>query len=68
MNKSDLGDERQNEAWKAYFQGKGFYVVKVDSRSGSGMKAIQAAIQEACKEKTRGTEEEESKTARSVLW
>ena len=29
-----------------------FYVVKVDSRSGSGMKAIQAAIQEACKEKT----------------
>ena len=52
LNKSDLGDERQNEAWKAYFQGKGFYVVKVDSRSGSGMKAIQAAIQEACKEKT----------------
>ena len=30
LNKSDLGDERQNEAWKAYFQGKGFYVVKVD--------------------------------------
>ena len=28
LNKSDLGDERQNEAWKAYFQGKGFYVVK----------------------------------------
>jgi len=27
-------------------------VVKVDSRSGSGMKAIQAAIQEACREKT----------------
>ena len=52
LNKSDLGDERQNEAWKAYFQGKGFYVVKVDSRSGSGMKAIQAPIQEACKEKT----------------
>ena len=52
LNNSDLGDERQNEAWKAYFQGKGFYVVKVDSRSGSGMKAIQAAIQEACKEKT----------------
>ena len=26
LNKSDLGDERQNEAWKAYFQGNGFYV------------------------------------------
>lgn len=52
LNKSDLGDEHQNEAWKSYFQQKGFYVVKVDSRNGSGMKAIQAAIQEACKEKT----------------
>ena len=52
LNKSDLSDERQNDAWKNYFQEKGFYVVKVDSRSGSGVKAIQAAIQEACKEKT----------------
>ena len=39
LNKSDLADERQNEAWKTYFQAKGFYVVKVDSRNGSGMKA-----------------------------
>ena len=52
LNKADLADERQNEAWKAYFQGKGFYVVKVDSRNGAGMKAIQNVIQEACKEKT----------------
>lgn len=51
LNKADLADERQNEAWKAYFQEKGFYVVKVDSRSGGGMKAIQGVIQEACKEK-----------------
>ena len=52
LNKSDLADERQNEAWKTYFQAKGFYVVKVDSRNGSGMKAINNVIQEACKEKT----------------
>ncbi len=51
LNKADLADERQNEAWKAFFQEKGFFVVKVDSRSGSGMKAIQNVIQEACKEK-----------------
>ena len=51
LNKADLADERQNEAWKAYFQEKGFFVVKVDSRSGAGMKAIQNIIQEACKEK-----------------
>ena len=52
LNKADLADERQNEAWKNFFQAKGFFVVKVDSRSGAGMKAIQAAISEACKEKT----------------
>lgn len=52
LNKADLADERQNEAWKSYFQKKGFYVVKVDSRNGSGMKMIQNVIQEACKEKT----------------
>jgi ribosome biogenesis GTPase A len=52
LNKADLADERQNEAWKEYFQQKGFYVVKVDSRNGAGMKAIQNVIQEACKEKT----------------
>ena len=51
LNKSDLADERQNEAWKTYFQAKGFYVVKIDSRNGSGMKAINNVIQEACKEK-----------------
>lgn len=51
LNKADLADERQNEAWKAFFQEKGFFVVKVDSRSGAGMKAIQNVIQEACKEK-----------------
>lgn len=52
LNKADLADERKNEAWKNSFQAKGFFVVKVDSRSGAGMKAIQAAISEACKEKT----------------
>ena len=51
LNKADLADERQNEAWKEYFQGKGFHVVKVDSRNGAGMKNIQNVIQEACKEK-----------------
>ena len=52
LNKADLADEAQNEAWKAYFQEKGFYVVKVDSRNGAGMKLVQNVIQEACKEKT----------------
>lgn len=52
LNKADLADEAQNVAWKTYFQEKGFYVVKVDSRNGAGMKLVQNVIQEACKEKT----------------
>ena len=52
LNKSDLADEEQNADWKKYFEEKGFFVVNVDSRKGSGMKAIQNVIREACKEKT----------------
>lgn len=51
LNKADLADERQNEAWEAYFREQGFFTVKMNARSGSGMKAIQNVIQEACKEK-----------------
>mgnify|MGYP002800113699 FL=1 len=52
LNKADLADERQNEAWTEYFTKKGFHVVQVDSRKGGGMKRVQAMIQEACREKT----------------
>lgn len=52
LNKSDLAKEQLNEAWLQYFKEKGFYAVKVNSKKGSGIKAIQNAIQEACKEKT----------------
>ncbi len=52
LNKADLADEAQNNAWKAYFEEKGFYVVKADSRSGGGMKEVHGLIREACKEKT----------------
>ena len=51
LNKSDLADERGNDAWMEYFKGKGYSVAKVNSRSGAGMKAINSAVQEACKEK-----------------
>lgn len=51
LNKSDLADEHINNMWSAYFKDKGFFVVKLDARNGSGMKAINNVIQEACKEK-----------------
>lgn len=51
LNKSDLADEKKNDAWAAWFQGKGCFTAKVNARSGAGMKKIQDTIQEACKEK-----------------
>lgn len=51
LNKSDLASEKQNEAWTAWFKKKGFFVVKVNARSGSGLKQINGVVQEACKEK-----------------
>lgn len=51
LNKADLADERCNQKWMDYFKEKGFYAVKVNSRSGAGLKGIQAVVQEACREK-----------------
>ena len=51
LNKSDLADEKKNDAWAAWFQEKGCFTEKVNARSGTGMKKIQDTIQEACKEK-----------------
>ena len=51
LNKSDLAEEKQNDAWAEYFKEKGFSVVKVNSKRGGGIKSIQGVIQEACKEK-----------------
>ena len=51
LNKSDLAEEKQNDAWVEYFKAKGFSVVKVNSKKGGGIKSIHGVIQEACKEK-----------------
>ena len=52
LNKADLADEKQSRAWMDYFKEKGFYAVSIDSRNKGSMKAVSAAITEACKEKT----------------
>ena len=51
LNKSDLAEEKWNDAWAEYFKAKGYSVVKVNSKKGGGIKSIQGVIQEACKEK-----------------
>ena len=51
LNKADLADERASAMWASWFQSKGCFVVKLDSRSKAGIKQINAVVQEACKEK-----------------
>lgn len=51
LNKSDLADERFNSAWASYFEEKGCHVLKVNSKSGSGLKQINGVVREACREK-----------------
>lgn len=51
LNKSDLADESANKQWKKYFEKQGMYVLEVNSKSGSGIKAIDGLVKEACREK-----------------
>ncbi len=51
LNKSDLADERGNDAWMEYFAAKGMGVLEINSRTGMGIKSIQGLVQEVCKEK-----------------
>jgi len=51
LNKSDLASDKANELWTEFFKQKGFYVLKTNAKSGSGVKSITNVIAEACKEK-----------------
>ena len=51
LNKSDLADPKGNQAWIEYFKKQGITVLEINSKTGSGMKSIQNAVNEACKEK-----------------
>lgn len=51
LNKSDLADPACNRQWVQYFEQQQIHVLEVNSRAGSGVKAIQGLVQEACKEK-----------------
>lgn len=51
LNKSDLADERYNQEWMDYFKEKGFYVLKLNAKTGAGIKQMNAAVAQACHEK-----------------
>lgn len=51
LNKADLADEQQNAAWIKAFEARGCYTLKINSRTGAGVRAILPLVQEACREK-----------------
>lgn len=51
LNKSDMADQRYNNAWKDYFESQGYYVALVNSKSGSGVKQVQDIVNKACEAK-----------------
>lgn len=51
MNKCDLADTNVTDEWIKYYEDKGYFVVKVNSKSGSGVKAVHEVIQKACRDK-----------------
>jgi len=51
LNKSDLADPKWNKAWTEYFTERGAHVLEINSKTGSGIKAIDSLVKEACKEK-----------------
>ena len=51
LNKSDLADDRVTVKWVEFFEKQGIKVIKLDSRQRSGMKSVNNAILEVCKEK-----------------
>lgn len=51
MNKYDLADPSVSEEWITYYEKQNYYVAKVNSKNGKGVKAVQNLIQEACREK-----------------
>ncbi|MCR5162287.1 MAG: ribosome biogenesis GTPase YlqF [Lachnospiraceae bacterium] len=51
LNKSDLADPAANEAWLAYFSGKGIRSALIDARGRGFVRTVEAEIREACREK-----------------
>ncbi len=51
LNKYDLADDARTKCWMDYYEKKGYFVAKVNSKSGAGVKAVQDIIRKACHDK-----------------
>ena len=59
LNKADMADDRETENWVKHFTDEGMIAVKLNSRSGNGMKQVKDAIAKAAeakmaRDRTRG--------------
>ena len=50
LNKTDLADNMQNDAWKKYFNSNGQVCILTDSNLGKGINEVTKAIEEIMKE------------------
>ncbi len=48
LNKSDMADSSVNDMWEEYFKEKGFFILKINARTGAGLKQVNSLIMEAC--------------------
>ncbi len=51
LNKADMADPDITARWEEYYKDQGFYVARINSRKGTGMKELKRLIAEACREK-----------------
>lgn len=51
MNKFDLADPLLTKEWIDFYEKKGFFVTKVNSKKGTGIREVQDTIRKACEKK-----------------
>lgn len=51
LNKADLADDRATDAWVKYFEDQGLIAVKLNSKTGNGIKQVKDAIAKAAEAK-----------------
>ena len=51
LNKADLADPEANKEWIRYYESKGAAVLEINSKSGTGVRSVNALAQKVCKEK-----------------
>ncbi|MCR4585144.1 MAG: ribosome biogenesis GTPase YlqF [Lachnospiraceae bacterium] len=51
FNKTDLSDDRENERWLKYFSDSGIVTVRMNSKTGLGVKDVNRAVDAACAKK-----------------